>query len=152
MDDALRAWAKDFLQASIDSNLEIAGKIYKNWDGTWSYSPATVGEQSASLPKTGDPWVATHGNPLQSYDIHSHGSYEGLSPLEIRSVNEFSPDDKKKSDSPTGTTQFMLTPGGEFKQYVPDANPLVRNIPGVGNGTVITLGNIKDSGALVPFF
>lgn len=139
-EDALKAWAKDVLDASISSGLEFAGKLYKNADGTWSYSPSTAGTDSHSRPQNGETWVNAVG-AVESYDIHSHGSYEGHdTPAGRLSIDQFSNQDASKSEQwMNPKTQFMLTPGGDLRQYLPTFST---NSMGL-NGQVLDLGNIN---------
>jgi len=141
----LSPWAKDVLQASLDSGLEFAGKLYKNSDGTWSYSPSTAGSEGQSRPQTGEQWVSSHGG-TESYDVHSHGSYNGLDANGVRSVNEFSPTDASKSENIFNPkTQFIVTPDGNIKQYMPT---FTTNSMGL-NGLTVIIGNANDSLAVV---
>lgn len=123
-EEALKAWAKDIHDASVDSNIEFAGKLYKTLDGKWSYSPSTAGTTDSSNPSSGNTWVFSHGNPLESWDIHSHSSYEGLNEQQRFNVDQFSNPDVRKSENPQSPPQFMLTPGGELKEFIPSTGIL----------------------------
>jgi hypothetical protein len=73
---------------------------------------------------------------LKSYEIHTHGDYRTLVPRkdgssyyrnlnsnERKSVDDFSPEDRYRSDR-SNYPQFMLTPGGIIREFVP--NPIGR--------------------------
>ena len=161
--DALKSWASAVWASSKRWNKELAGKLYKNWDGTWSYTPSFPGEENSSNPEKGDPFVQQHGNPLISYGIHTHGDYRlGLNdgtgrtraatPLQRLSLNEFSIRDKLRSGmNLMRPPQFMLTPGGMLREFVPqpwwnisNSGAPTYDISGFTNkGTWVDFRNIK---------
>jgi len=118
-EEALKDWATSVWTLSKAWNVEVAGKLYKNWDDTWSSSPSHPGTRNSSQPEKAMPYVIQHGSPLFNYDIHSHGSYAGLNATQQKSVDQLSDDDRFRSDL-TGNPQFVLTPGGVVKEFVPD--------------------------------
>jgi RHS repeat-associated protein len=76
----------DVLGKSITENREYAGVVYKNWDGTYSYTEATPGTDRKSYPGSA-PWLHheegiyhTHGAPTPGKDGEnfSRPSAEGL--------------------------------------------------------------------------
>jgi hypothetical protein len=155
--DALKSWANVVWPSSKKWNTELAGKLYQNTDGTWSYTPSYPGDEGSSNPNVADPYVWSHGNPFKSYEIHTHGDYrisvtskDGTTSIkemdsnQRKSVDQFSMHDKARS-SRSNQPQFMLTPGGDLMEWIPD--PIGRMGFGlVGKeGTQVKIGNLNGS-------
>jgi len=147
-EDALKDWATSVWTSSKKWNVEVAGKLYKNGDNTWSYSPSYPGTRDSSNPDDALPYVLQHAGPLSSnLDIHSHGGYQGLTPLQQKSVDELSNTDKRRS-ARLDKSQFVLTPGGVVNQWTP--NPVAHFSFAVGGGTLGSssfIGNLNNGEA-----
>jgi hypothetical protein len=108
-DEAAAAALKEIYARTMDEDHEFAGKIYRNSDGSYSFSPpVTIGsdrESDANLSPTppGAPIVATY---------HSHGV--GHLPTD----ELFSPDDKLKATL-GHKASYVLTPSGGLFKYRP---------------------------------
>jgi len=145
--DALKDWATSVWTSSKKWNVEVAGKLYKNWDNTWSYSPSYPGTRDSSQPEKAMPYVIQHGNPASNFDIHSHGSYAGLNAKQQKSVDELSGEDKLRS-ARSGKPQFVLTPGGVINEWTP--HPLAQFTFAVGGsqlGSTKPIGDLNNSNA-----
>lgn len=110
---------KDINRESIKNDVEYAGRIYKNPDGSYSYTPPNKGTKDSSKPGQ----VPDGKQHAGMY--HTHGAkdpkYDG---------ENFSDDDKKVADR-HGDPSYLGTPSGKVKKYTP--------IPGK-NGKVKTIG------------
>jgi len=142
----LKAWAQDVLGPSQGSKVEFAGKLYQLADGSWSYTPSIAGTEDNSRPQDEEQWAKDHG-AKQTFDIHSHGSYDGLSDAGKASADTFSLPDRTKSNNWLNPQpQFLLTPGGDIKEYLPT---FTTGADG-GGGQIENLGNINGTLPLIP--
>jgi hypothetical protein len=112
-DAAATAALKEIYRSSIDRNEEFAGNIYRNPDGSFSFSPPhSIGSSKVSDPHrspvpSGSPVVATY---------HSHAAGE------LPTDELFSPgitDDKGKA-SFANKPSYLLTPSGHMYKYTPE--------------------------------
>jgi hypothetical protein len=107
------AAACDFNGKSISENLEYAGFLYQNPDGTFSYTNAYPTDEDSSSP-----WQA-----LSNYSqdpvawFHTHGAYNPTMGVwnYLFSRNA----DRPFSDS-TGKPNFMADPRNNVHRYDPD--------------------------------
>ena len=91
---------------SIVKSTEFGSAIYKNSDGTYSYTTANIGANSQTYINENLPEGTTREGA-----IHSHGSedpgYDN---------NNFSPGDKSAADA-LKQNEYVVTPSGELKEY-----------------------------------
>jgi RHS repeat-associated core domain len=107
IDAAGIAAVSDVLPASITQNIEYAGVIYQNWNGSYSYTAANPGTDHTS--DAGDtPWFHT-----EVADYHTHGAddEDGLSEI-------FSPADIQGNDE-QHILGYLGTPHLAIKKYDP---------------------------------
>jgi RHS repeat-associated protein len=105
---------------SKDENVEYAGSIYKNADGTYSYTAPKPGGSDWSNPMNSLP----EDNSSVTAWYHTHGAYDpNIGPGNFT----FSPADRQVSDA-TRKPNYMADPRDEVHRY--DPNPLKR---GKGN-------------------
>jgi len=117
--DAIR----DINPTSIRKNVEFAGRIYRNKDGTFSYTSPNEGGEDWSAPGVCPPKTRNAGY------YHTHGANTpGM-------VNEyFSPEDRALADK-EGKPAYLGTPIGNINKYVPRPGR-----PGEGRETTIGRG------------
>lgn len=108
-DEAAIDAINDINTTSIANNREYAGWIYKNPDGTYSYSYANPGTMDGSIPGPLPP------GPIAG-EYHTHGKYDPNYDNE-----NFSPGDKRAADS-LGQPGYLGTPNNAIKKYLPDPN------------------------------
>ena len=91
---------------SIVMSQEFGSAIYKNSDGTFSYTTAYIGSQAGTEINENIPAGTTRESA-----IHAHGSedpgYDN---------NNFSPTDKNAAES-IGQNEYVVTPSGQLKEY-----------------------------------
>jgi RHS repeat-associated protein len=106
--DAAAIQASDDINGkSIKEGKEYAGRIYKNSDGTYSYTPPNKGGTDYSFPGNVPPGTKNAGY------YHTHGSDDP------RYDNEnFSPADKDIADR-EGKPGYVATPKHAIKKYIP---------------------------------
>jgi RHS repeat-associated protein len=119
---AIRALADVYLW-SVNENREYAGVIYKNPDGTYSYTPPVQGTATTSnayLEQLNDP---NANNPSSSCrpeaTYHSHAAYD---PTFLN--EQFSPYDMGTSEADSmwygwPISNYLVTPDGAIKMYAP---------------------------------
>jgi RHS repeat-associated protein len=113
---------REFNPISIKENAEYAGSVYKNDNGTYSYTKPNKGTPNRSkaspcpLSKTPAGGYHTHGNYDPNYDGEN-----------------FSPNDKFISDR-DGIPEYLGTPSGKVKKYTPP-----KNRTRTSKGTVTTI-------------
>jgi RHS repeat-associated protein len=125
IDRAGIAAVTDVLVVSVTQNREYAGVIYKNWDGTYSYTEANPGTETYSYP--GDaPWLHdeagiyhTHGQagPNKDTENFSHPNPDGIG-------------DTGLSDE-LGIPNYLGTPRFAIKKYDPCTRTVTILQPGV---------------------
>jgi RHS repeat-associated protein len=116
---------RDINPKSIREDREYAGFIYKNRDGSYSYT--------APVPLMGtDGGAALDTNPNRAAaDYHTHGNCPKWNPGEYAN---FSPTDKQDNTT-NGWPGFLGTPQGKIKRYDPDPKKK-------GPGRVIVVGTV----------
>ena len=121
MDGAGTNAVTDINPTSISTNTEHGGYVYKNPDGTYSYT----------APVSGGPAGLTTLGPTPSTgtvvgDYHTHAAYDPNYDNE-----NFSPTDKNgnKADNTTG---YLGTPSGAVKKYDPTTGKTTTLPPGKG--------------------
>ena len=106
-DAAAETAIKAILRQSISEGREYAGYIYKNTDGTYSYTDPNPGTKDASSP----------GQSPNNKEVigvyHTHGAADPGYDNE-----HFSPQDKKYADY-IGKSLYLGTPSGRYKKYDP---------------------------------
>nr|WP_307733504.1 DUF4329 domain-containing protein [Duganella violaceicalia] len=106
--EAARQATNDVIVQSILQNQEYGGMIYKNRDGTYSYTPPRNGGSDAVDP--GGPQACPAGKIPKAY-YHTHGAYdrnydsENFSPADINYANRNNIDG------------YVGTPNSNFKYY-----------------------------------
>ena len=107
IDAAGVAAVSDALPASINRNVEYAGVIYQNWNGSYSYTAGNPGTESTS-DAGGPPWLHT-----EVADYHTHGADDEGGLAEI-----FSPADIQGNDE-QHIFGYLGTPNLAIKKYDP---------------------------------
>jgi RHS repeat-associated protein len=133
--DAGSAALRDINGRSIRENREYAGIIYKNSDGTYSYTPPRKGDEHKS--NTG---IAPIGNEVVG-DYHTHGAE---SP-EYDDEN-FSKTDKNGNES-DGIAGYLATPSGKILEFDPNSRDYPRNGK---DDRVDEIGNTSDGNDPIP--
>ncbi len=117
---------KDINPTSIKQNIEYAGKIYKNADGTYSYTDPLGGDE-----RTSDVGHCPPGKDDEG-DYHTHAN--------AKNGEDFSYVDKEGNDE-NGKPGYLGTPSGKIKKYTPNPNnPYQYKKKGTG-GPTTTIGN-----------
>jgi hypothetical protein len=108
-DAAASAALREIYSYTMDENAEYAGRIYRNPDGTYSFStPVSDGSDRSSSPENSP--VPPGSIVVGTY--HSHGA--GFNP----SDELFSPQDKLKATM-SQQPSYLLTPMGGIFKYTP---------------------------------
>lgn len=106
-EEAAADWGKKYNGPSITEGQEYGSTIYKNPDGTYSYTPPAKGGNASVTPSK-----PTGGETVVG-DIHSHGKYEtGYD------NNNFSSADKADNDAKK-IPGFLTSPDGRLQKYDP---------------------------------
>jgi hypothetical protein len=111
-DQAASAALKEIYGPSMDTGYEWAGNIYRNSDGTYSFSPP-VTSKSTDESYPGQSPVPTGREIIGTYHSHGGGSLDGFETDEL-----FSPDDKLKATL-SKDPMYLLTPQGNLFRYTP---------------------------------
>lgn len=107
IDAAGIAAVSDVLSASITQNIEYAGVVYRNWNGSYSYTAGNPGTENTSY--AGDPpWFHTE---VADYHTHSADDENGLAEI-------FSPADMQGNDE-QHIFGYLGTPRLAIKKYDP---------------------------------
>ena len=106
-DDAGSEALKDAYLPSVSRDREYGGYVYKNSDGTYSYTPPKEGKQHSTTDLGSKPSTTTA-------DYHTHGAESGPN----YGDEEFSPADKQDNRN-KGLTGYLGTPSGDIKKYNP---------------------------------
>jgi hypothetical protein len=111
-DQAAIAALKEIYKPSMDTGYEWAGNIYRNPDGTYSFSPpVTSRSPDESYPHQSP--VPRGAEVVGTFHSHGGGSLDGYETDEL-----FSPDDKLKATL-THDPMYLLTPRGNLFRYTP---------------------------------
>jgi RHS repeat-associated protein len=132
------AWnaLNDINARSISENREYAGRVYKNADGTYSYTAPIPGTEDRSTTGT----VPDGTEPVASY--HTHGDYSDCDRKRSDKAHDafnsdtFSDTDKRQDDKNWMIDRdlkqldpsdwyvgYLGTPSGDFKKYSPGKTP-----------------------------
>jgi RHS repeat-associated protein len=123
---------RDINPTSIQQSIEYAGRVYQNFDGSYSYTPPNPGTAAGS-----NPGRVPIGTQNAGY-YHTHGSNSNG----VYDDEHFSPTDQNLAEQ-EGQPGFLGTPqGGNTVQiYTPPALPLAPN-----TGTVTTVRKNRNGG------
>ena len=105
---------RDINQTSIQEGIEYAGRVYQNYDGSYSYTAPNPGTEAGSDPGM-VPWGVMNAGYYHTHGSDSHGVYFD----EI-----FSDTDKDFADQ-EGQAGFLGTPQGcdTVQEYIPRGVP-----------------------------
>ncbi len=108
-DDAARAALAEIDTKSVDDNVEYAGNIYQNKDGSYSFSgPVTLGSNSESDPRHSP--IPAGATRVATYHSHAGGFHP--------SDEFFSGTDKWKAIGAKNSS-YLVTPMGQLLKYTP---------------------------------
>ena len=110
-DAAGRDAINDINPTSIKEGKEYAGRIYKNPDGTYSYTAPNPGTKDSSNPGKHPDGTTNAGS------YHTHGAND------LGYDNENFSDPDKNLSQGEGQPGYLGTPGGRTKKYTPEAGP-----------------------------
>jgi hypothetical protein len=117
-DQAAAAGLKEIYGRSMDSGHEYAGQIYRNPDGTYSFSPPVTDRDPDNSTPSKSP-VPPGATVVGTYHSHGAGTVAGYETDEL-----FSPTDKVKATF-SHQPSYLLTPRGNLFKYTPvDMLPL----------------------------
>ena len=108
-DWAAHAALAEIATKSVDKNVEYAGNVYQNRDGSYSFSkPVTLGHNWDSQPN--DSPIPANAKRVATYHSHAGG---------FNASDEFfSPSDKLRS-LVGGEQAYLITPRGQMFKYTP---------------------------------
>lgn len=115
---------RDINPTSIEENIEYAGYVYRNSDGTYSYTGPNSGSQAGSWPGMIDQLYLLLFNKKKCGIYHTHGG-----PDPQYDNENFSSTDKDTYDR-NNILGYVGTPSGDVKKYVP--------VPGNPEGGTVT--------------
>jgi RHS repeat-associated protein len=108
-DAAAKDAMKDICKKCKDEDKEHAGSVYKNSNGTYSYTSAVPGDQHSS------PYVPNPPGTSNAGHYHCHGAESGPA-YDDENIGK---GDKKGADK-DGAPIYLVTPSGAMKKYSPD--------------------------------
>jgi hypothetical protein len=118
-DAAARAALVEIYGPSMDNNVEYAGNIYRNPDGSYGFSaPATRGSPNFSDPS--DSLVPEGAVIVGTY--HSHAAGDPHTPGTGPSDELFSDENDKMKAALSHKDSYLLTPQGNLYKYTPVDN------------------------------
>lgn len=123
----------DINRTSIRDNVEYAGRIYRQPDGSFSYTAPRRGTIDSSTPGSVPMWMENAG------DYHTHG---GPDRFYGEGSEEFSSGDKDLNES-EGVPGYLGTPSGRILKYDPNQSYLKRN-------TILNLTKKRRGSELCP--
>ena len=115
---------RDIVDRSIAENREYGGLVYRNPDGTYSYTEpkrgARIDETGQQFVKIPDDLAPKGSKPVGDY--HTHGSNSDQTDTSFDCVLcNFSQQDMRGRDIKE-RLGYLGTPYGEVKKYTPDPN------------------------------